>query len=142
MFARRGEATPPTKLQTFFFGIRVSKVRIDPKHDIDLILRHFHPLDQRTAQVPFTCPVGFLQAMEDFGSKVFQTSNNQLQFCVRGRLIREMLALLFKTGETLAQAGNPGLKLVLINKTIRITPTGKPPPLAVRLAKALPFRRA
>ena len=25
---------------------------------------------------------------------------------------------------------------------IRLTPTGKPPPLAVRLAKALPFRRA
>ena len=99
----------------FFFGIRISKVRIDPKDDINLILRHFHPLDQRTDQVPFTCPVGFLQAIVDFGGKVFQTANNQLQFRVRGSLIREVLALLLKTGETLAQAGNPGLKLVLVN---------------------------
>ena len=57
----------------------------------------------------------------DFGGKVFQTSNNQLQFRVRGGLIREVLALLLQTGETLAQAGNPGLKLVLINEAIRIT---------------------
>ncbi len=56
--AKTGETTPPTKLQTFFFGIRISKVRIDPKHDIDLILRDFHPLDQRPDQVPLTCPVG------------------------------------------------------------------------------------
>src|SRR6266478_2551895 len=116
-----GIITPPTKLQTFFFGIRVSKVRIDPKHDIDLILRHFHPLDQRTDQVPFPCPVGFLQARVDFGGKVFQTANNQLQLRVHGRLIREVLALLLQPGETLAQAGNPGLKLVLVNEAIRIT---------------------
>ena len=59
--ARHKGRAHSTKLQTFF-EIRVSKVRIDPKHDIDLILRHFHPLDQRTDQVPFTCPVSFLQA--------------------------------------------------------------------------------
>ena len=38
--------TPPTKLQTFFFGICITKVRIDPKHDVDVIPGDFHPLDQ------------------------------------------------------------------------------------------------
>ena len=41
-----GVVTPPTKLQTFFFGVRVISVRIDPKHDIDVIPGHFHSLDQ------------------------------------------------------------------------------------------------
>ena len=122
MLDSNGLATPPTKLPTFFFGIRISKVRIDPKDDIDLILGHIHPLDQRTDQVPFPGPVGFLQAMVDFGGKVFQAANNHLQFGVRGRLIREVLALLFKTGETLAQAGNPRLKLGLVNEAIQIPP--------------------
>jgi len=58
----------------------------------------------------------------DFGGKVFQTSNNQLQLHVHGRLIREVLALLLQPGETLAQAGNPGLKLGLVNEAIQIPP--------------------
>jgi RNA-directed DNA polymerase len=41
-----GILTPPIKLQTFFFGIRIARVGIDPKHDIDVILRHLHPLHQ------------------------------------------------------------------------------------------------
>ena len=36
--------TPPTKLQTFFFGVRIARVRIDPKYDVDLIPSHFYPL--------------------------------------------------------------------------------------------------
>src|SRR2546425_1077244 len=32
-----GILTPPTKLPTFFFGVRIARVRIDPKHDVDLI---------------------------------------------------------------------------------------------------------
>jgi RNA-directed DNA polymerase len=38
-----GVLSPPTKLQTFFFGIRIASVGIDPKHDVDLIMGHFHP---------------------------------------------------------------------------------------------------
>ena len=66
-----GIVTPPTKLQTFFFGVRIARVRIDPKYDVDLIPSHFYPLHSRTDQVPFACPVGFLQAPVDFGGKVF-----------------------------------------------------------------------
>ncbi len=39
-----GILTPPTKLQTFFFGVRIARVRIDPKYDVDLIPSHFYPL--------------------------------------------------------------------------------------------------
>src|SRR2546427_4306056 len=39
-----GILTPRTKLQTFFFGVRIARVRIDPKYDVDLIPSHFYPL--------------------------------------------------------------------------------------------------
>ena len=116
-----GIVTPPTKLPTFFFRIGVPKVRIDPKHNIALLLRYFHPLHQRTDQVPFTCPVGVLQAIVHFGGTVFQPSNNQRQFRLRGGLLHAVLALLLQTGEALAQAGKPGRKLGLINEALRIT---------------------
>src|SRR5712692_458541 len=74
-----GIVTPPTKLPTFFFEVRIARVRIDPKDDVDLIPSHFYPLHSRTDQVPFACPVGFLQAPVDFGGKVFSPSTNQLQ---------------------------------------------------------------
>ena len=113
--------TPPTKLQTFFFGVRIARVRIDPKHDIDVIPGHFHPLDQRPDEVAFARPVGGLQAVVEFGRKVFQTSNNQLQFPVQGRFICQRLALLLQAGEALAQAGHPGLKLLLVDEALGIT---------------------
>jgi hypothetical protein len=38
--------------------------------------------------------------------------------------------------------GNAAILFAILLAIDRITPTGKPPPLAVRLAKALPFQRA
>src|SRR5262249_50394463 len=73
-----GVLTPPTKLQTFFFGIRISSVRIDSKHDIDLIPGYFHPLHQGPDEIPLARPVGGLQAAVDFGRKIFESANNQL----------------------------------------------------------------
>ena len=35
--------------------------------------------------------------MVDVGRKVFQTANDQVQFCVHGRLICQLLALLLQT---------------------------------------------
>ncbi len=72
--------TPPTILQTFFFGVRIARVRIDPKHDIDVIPGHFHPLHEGTDEVPLTRPIGVLSSAVDLGSKIFETPNNQLQF--------------------------------------------------------------
>jgi RNA-directed DNA polymerase len=53
-----GVVTPPTKLQTFFFGVGLSRVGIDPKHNIDLILGDLHPLHQGPDEVPFVRPIG------------------------------------------------------------------------------------
>src|SRR5712692_6515234 len=69
-----GIATPPTKWQTFFFRVRIAGVRIDTKHDIDVIPGHFHPLHQGADEVPLARPVGDLQAVTEFGGKVFQTA--------------------------------------------------------------------
>src|SRR6266446_6161777 len=73
-----GIITPPTKLQTFFFGIRIASVGIDPKHDIDLIPGYFHPLHQGPDKIPLARPVGCLQSAVDFGRKIFESANNQL----------------------------------------------------------------
>src|SRR5499433_3151027 len=120
ILASKGDASPPTKLQTFFFGIVITRIWVDPKHDIDLVTCDFHPLDQRPDEVALARPVGRLQAIVEFRRKVFQTANNQLQFPVQSGLIRQGLALRLQTGEALAQAGDPGLKLRLVNEAIRI----------------------
>lgn len=85
--ANTGESTPPTKWQTFFFGIAIARIRIDPKPDIDLVARDCHPLPQRLDEVPLARPVGGLQAVVECGGKVLQPTNNQLQGPVQGRLI-------------------------------------------------------
>src|SRR5262249_35444248 len=43
--------SPPTKLQTFFFGSVITWIWVDPKHDIDFVTRDFDPLDQRPDEV-------------------------------------------------------------------------------------------
>src|SRR5216683_6564692 len=115
-----GILTPPTKLPTFFFGVRIVRVRIDPKHDIDLIPGYFHPLHQGPDEIPLARPVGCLQSAVDFGRKIFESANNQLEFRLQGRLIRPRLTLLFQASEALTEAGNPGLELVLVDEALRI----------------------
>src|SRR5262249_53672794 len=107
ILARTGLLSPPTKLQTFFFGIVITRIWVDPKHDIDFVTRDFDPLDQRSDEVAFARPVGHLQPVVQFGSKVLQPANNELQFPLQGRLLCQRLALLFQPGETLTQAGDP-----------------------------------
>src|SRR5215831_7855282 len=116
-----GILSPPTKLQTFFFGIVITRIWVDPKHDIDLVTSDFHPFDQRPDEVAFARPVGGLQPLVEFGGKVLQTANNQLQFPVQGGLLCQRLALLFQPGEPLTQAGKPRLELRLVDEALRIT---------------------
>ena len=116
-----GIVTPPTKLPTFFFGVRIARVRIDPQHDIDGISGHFHPLEQCSDEVAFARPVGGLQAVVEFGGNVLQTAKNQRQFPVHGGLIGQRLALLLQAGKALAQAGHPGLTLPLVDEALRRT---------------------
>src|SRR5262249_23631351 len=75
-----GVLSPPTKLQTFFFGIVITRIWVDSKYDIDLVTRDFHPLDQRPHEVALARPIGGLQAVVAFGRKVLQPANTQCQF--------------------------------------------------------------
>src|SRR5215467_8017426 len=92
ILASKGDVSPPTKLQTFFFGIVITWIWVDPKHDIDLVTRDFHPLDQRSDEVALARPIGGLQTVVEFGGKVLQPANNQLQFALQGGLLRQRLA--------------------------------------------------
>jgi hypothetical protein len=85
------------------------------------VTRDFYPLDQRPDEVALARPVRRLQPVVEFGSKVLQAANNQLQLPLQGGLIGQRLALLLQPGEALAQAGNPGLKLGLLDEALRIT---------------------
>src|SRR5215470_18076074 len=121
MLANRGLTTPPTKLPTFFFGIVITLIWVDPKHNIDVALSHFHPLDQCPDEVALARPVGRLQAILEFGREVLETANNQLQFPLHSGLISERLSLLLQTSKALAQTGHPGLKLPLVDEALGIT---------------------
>ena len=62
--------------------------------------------------------------------KVFQTANNQLQCCLEGVGIDELLPLLLRLGDTAPQAEDTGLKLRLVNEAVRITVNEPREPLA------------
>src|SRR5215510_15004224 len=115
-----GIVSPPTKLQTFFFGIVITRIWVDPKYDIDLVTRDFHPLDQRPDEVALARPLGGLQAVVEFGREVLQPANNQLQCPLHSGLIGQCLALLLEASEAVAQAGHPGFKFSLVDKTLGI----------------------
>ena len=115
-----GTVTPPTKLQTFFFGVRIARIRIDPQHNIDLSPGHVHSLDQRPDAVALARPVSGLPAVMELGRTVFKTANNQLPCPLQGGLIRQRWAWLLQPGETLTQTGNPGLKLRFVKKPRRL----------------------
>jgi hypothetical protein len=57
----------------------------------------------------------------DLGGDILKTTNNQVQFRVEGRLIRQLLALLLEAGQALAHAEQPGLKLGLVDEPLGIT---------------------
>lgn len=62
--------------------------------------------------------------------EIFQTSDNQLQFCLEGLGIDELLPLLRRLGNTPPQAEATGLKLLLIDEAVRLTVNEPREPLA------------
>src|SRR6266511_604923 len=121
MLANNGETTPPTILQTFFFRAGIARTGIDPEHDVDLVMRDFHPLHQRTDHLPFPTPIGLCQPLLDLRRKVLQAPNDQGQFGVQGGLLSELLVLRFQVGDPLAEPDEPRLKRLLFNEPIDIT---------------------
>jgi len=108
-------------LQPFFFGICLPKVRIDPKHDVDVISGYFPPLDQGADSVAFLSPISLSEASMYLHGEVFQTANNQRQCCLEGVGIDALLPRLLRLGETAPQAEDTGLKLRRVNEAVRIT---------------------
>src|SRR5215470_11807215 len=62
-----GVLTPPTKLQTFFFGAGLPRICINSKDDIHAVRGHFHPFDQSTNHLAFAKPVRVLQPRINLG---------------------------------------------------------------------------
>ena len=42
----------PYNVANFFFGIVITRIWVDPKHNVHLIASDFHPLHQRPDEVP------------------------------------------------------------------------------------------
>src|SRR5712692_9437089 len=116
----RGEHSP-YKVANFFFGVRIARVRIDPKHDMPLVGGHFHPLHQGTDQCAFACPVCLLSSMMYRSGKVLQATNNQLQFAMLGGFIRQLATLLIDLRDTAAHTEDAWCKRVLVNEALGVT---------------------
>ena len=72
------EVTSSRPLQSckLFFRIVITRIWVDPKHDIDLVTRDFHALDQRPDKVAFAHSPPSLGRRGVFGGKVLQPANN------------------------------------------------------------------
>jgi hypothetical protein len=53
--------------------------------------------------------------------EIFQTANNQLQFCLESVGIDELLPLRLRLGDAAPQAENTGLEFLLVNEAVGIT---------------------
>ena len=75
---RKGECTPPTKLQAFFFGIRFLEVRLDPKDDLDVVITNLHLLHQRPDNLALLAPLDVIETLVDFLPKRLEAPNDQV----------------------------------------------------------------
>jgi hypothetical protein len=113
-----GEASPPTQWQPFFFGIVITRIRVDPKHAIALVTRDFHPRAQRPDAVALARPVRRLPPGVESGGTVLQPADHPLPLPGPGGFLRQRLALLLPPGQ--AQAGKARRKRGLVNATLRL----------------------
>ena len=116
-----GVRTPPTILQTFLFGIRITRLLSDAEDHLDWIMVDFHPLDQRPEQLPWPGPSGVCQPCLPPGRNVLQAPDEHLPCGLHGRIIGALLARRVEIGEALAEAGDPGLARVLLEESFRVT---------------------
>ncbi len=116
-----GVTTPPTKWQTFFSRVRLLRVRVDPKDNMDLISTHFHSPHQGPDEVALARPVCLSSSVMNLGGKIFETSDNELQFRVEGGFIHQWLPLRVQVRYALPEADDARLTFVLVQEAIRIT---------------------
>ena len=108
-------------LQTFFFRVEISRTLIDPEDHMNLIVIHFHPLHQGADHLASAGPIRFLQTVSHLRSKVFQSADDQLQVCVQGGCIRQLVGLFLQFRDPLSELHDAGLELALLNKPLGIT---------------------
>ncbi len=53
-------------MQAFFFRIALPEVRLDAKHDLDLVLANLHPLHQRADNLALLAPLDVIETVVDF----------------------------------------------------------------------------
>src|SRR6266567_8944340 len=99
MLASTGLTTPPTMWQTLgvFFGRRGwgERRRIHTKHDTDLLLFNFHPLDQGSNDLTACQPIGFVQSCLDPCSKLVKVTQDERQLALQAHFICDLLGLCF-----------------------------------------------
>ena len=110
-----------TKLPTFFSGVGITGVRIDPTYDIDVVPGHFHPLDQCPDEVALARPVRRLQAVAECGGTILQTADDQRHVPLHGGLVCPRLARRLQAGVALAQAGHPRCTRPRVDAALSIT---------------------
>src|SRR6266700_1037645 len=134
--AQGGILTPPTMLQTLgvFFGRRewCERGRIHTKHDTDLLLVNFHPLDEGPNDLPARQPIGFIQSCLDPCSKLVKATQDKRQFALQAHFICDLLGLCFDLHQTFSHPCYSGFKLCFVNKSfgIAIDQPGDPLPQA------------
>jgi hypothetical protein len=94
---------------------------IDPEDHLPLIVIDFHPLHQGADQLASAGPVCVLQPVFHLCGNVLESPDDQWQFDVQGRCIRELVGWLFACRDPLSQVGDPGLELALLKEPFGIT---------------------
>ena len=144
--ANKGEITPPTILQTFFFRARGDREVVDPDDHVHLLVCHIHPFHQGANQRPLPVPIRFFSACMTLYSDVLQTPDDQSALRVEGGLIDQTLLRRFQMRDPLPEAGEARFACLLRDDPRGIpvdqpcTPLPQRPPLGFDRARLLPFR--
>jgi hypothetical protein len=75
---------------------------------------HCDAFDQGSPKLPSGTPVRLIKALGDWGSQIFQSSHDQPEFGLQGRLIGQLVRLGFEVRTSLVQAGNARRTVALL----------------------------
>ena len=90
---------------------------------------HLHALDQCADHLPFPAPIGLCQPVWDLRGKVFQPPHDQTHVGAQSLLLGQLVALRFHMSDPLAEPGDQGLKLLLLNQRLGVTVDQRRQPL-------------
>src|SRR5258708_6015156 len=146
IFARTGEITPPTMLQTLGRMIRWGGwvVWSEAKNQFPVLLMPFDLLHQRTNNLPTCQPTRFSKPFLPLGSNRLYLAKDETKFVSQARLILDLSHLLFHLLDAFPHACDARLKLGFVDHSFSITvnqagnPLSKPSETGLKLSE---FRR-